>query len=197
MDTPQAVAPAAHEAVAGRLEQLRAALPDYARDLRLNLGSVLSSAGAPGLSDQQRWGVALATAIASRHAPLARAIEAAGAAHLDAARISAARTAAAIMDMNNVYYRFVHLVEDEDEQGGYRSLPARLRMNALAAPGIDAVDFELASLAVSAINGCGMCIRSHERKLRGLGITRETVQSAVRIAAVIHAVAGVLDYTAH
>jgi lipoyl-dependent peroxiredoxin subunit D len=177
------------------LERLRASLPDYARDLGLNLGSVLSSAGAPGLSGRQRWGVALATAIAARHAPLARAIEAAGAAHLDAAHSSAARTAAAIMGMNNIYYRFLHLVEDQE--GGYASLPARLRMNALAAPGIDALDLELACLAVSAINGCGLCIRSHERKLRGQGVTREAIQSVVRIAAVIHAVAGVLDYTAH
>ncbi len=176
------------------LEQLRSSLPDYARDLRLNLGSVLSSAGTPGLNDRQRWGVALATAIAARHAPLARAVEAAGAQHLDAAHVTAARTAAAIMGMNNVYYRFLHLVEDEED--GYRGLPARLRMNALSAPGIDALDFELACLAVSAINGCGLCISSHERKLRSHGVSREAVQSAVRIAAVIHAVAGVLDYTA-
>lgn len=176
------------------LERLRASLPEYARDLRLNLGSVLSSAGAPGLSDQQRWGVALATAVAARHAPLAHAIEAAGAPYLDVAHRTAACTAAAIMGMNNIYYRFVHLVEDGE--GGYGSLPARLRMNALGAPGIEPLDFELACLAVSAINGCGMCLRSHERKLRSQGMTREAVQSAVRIAAVIHAVAGVLDYTA-
>ena len=65
-------------------------------------------------------------------------------------------------------------------------------MNIIGNPGIDNVDFELLSLAVSAINGCGTCVASHERQVRQHGITRETVQSAVRIAATVHAVAGVL-----
>ncbi len=94
------------------------------------------------------------------------------------------------MGMNNVYYRFLHLVEDPE----YQQMPARLRMNVIGKPGIDSNDFELLSLAVSAVNGCGMCIVSHERKLRGHGITREQIQSAVRIAATIHAAAGVLEY---
>lgn len=95
------------------------------------------------------------------------------------------------MGMNNIYYRFLHLVEDAE----YQSMPARLRMNVIGNPGIDKLDFELLSLAVSAVNGCGLCIISHERKLRDHGVTRETIQSAVRIAAVIHAVAGVLEST--
>jgi alkyl hydroperoxide reductase subunit D len=74
-------------------------------------------------------------------------------------------------------------------------MPARLRMNILANPGIDKLDFELLSLAVSAVNGCGLCISSHEKKLRAHGYTREMIQSAVRIAATVHAVAGVLEYS--
>jgi alkyl hydroperoxide reductase subunit D len=93
------------------------------------------------------------------------------------------------MGMNNVYYRFLHLVEDAE----YGQMPARLRMNIIGNPGIDKVDFELFSLAVSAINGCGMCIVSHERQLRKHGLSREAIQSGVRIAATIHAVAGVLE----
>ena len=80
------------------------------------------------------------------------------------------------MAMNNVYYRFVHLVQEEE----YAKLPARLRMNVLGAPGIAKADFELLALAVSAINGCGTCIASHERQLRQHGLEREAVQSAVR-----------------
>ena len=94
------------------------------------------------------------------------------------------------MAMNNIYYRFLHLVEDDE----YQAMPARLRMNILANPGIDKLDFELLSLAVSAINGCGLCISAHEKKLRAHGFTREMIQSAVRIAATVHAVAGVLEY---
>jgi alkyl hydroperoxide reductase subunit D len=174
------------------LDQLRDSLPDYARDLKLNLGSVLTPTGAPGLNERQIWSVALASAIASRNSALTRAIEAAAGAQLDAAHLQAARAAAAIMGMNNVYYRFLHLVEDAE----YAGLPARLRMNVLGNPGIDKLDFELLSLAVSAINSCGLCITSHEKKLREHGVSREMIQSAVRIASVVHAVAVVLDYAA-
>jgi len=174
------------------LDTIRDSLPDHARDLKLNLGSVLTPAGAPGLSEKQIWAVAVASAIASRNVEFAHQLEALAAAHLDEAHLNAARAAAAIMGMNNIYYRFLHLVED----GEYSTMPARLRMNIIGNPGIDKLDFELLSLAVSAVNGCGMCITSHEKKLREGGISREQIQSAVRIASVIHAVAGVLEYHA-
>jgi lipoyl-dependent peroxiredoxin subunit D len=173
------------------LEGIREALPGYARDLQLNLGTVLSPAGAPGLTERQIWAVALAAACASRNVAFSRDVQALAARHLDAAHISAARAAAAIMAMNNVYYRFLHLVEDED----YSKLPARLRMSVIGNPGIARADFELLSLAVSAINGCGSCVAAHERQLRQHGFEREAVQSAVRIAATVHAVARVLEET--
>ena len=172
------------------MDALRDRIPDYARDLRLNLSSVLTPQGAPGLSEAQLWMTALASAIASRNAELARAIEAAATEKLEPVQVEAARAAAAIMGMNNVYYRFLHLVEDDE----YAKLPARLRMNVIGSPGVDKADFELMSLAVSAVNGCGKCVSSHERILRQHNLGREAVQSAVRIASVIHAVAGVLDY---
>ena len=172
------------------LETIRDQLPDYARDLKLNLGSVLAPTGAPGLSEKQIAAVALSTAIAARNPHLTLAIEAWAKPHLDDAYVNGARAAAAIMGMNNIYYRFLHLVED----GEYSTMPARLRMNIIGNPGIDKLDFELLSLAVSAVNGCGMCVTAHERKLREGGIGREAIQSAVRIASVMHAVAGVLDY---
>ena len=167
------------------LEELRESLPDYARDIRLNLGSVLTPQGAPGLTERQIASVALATAIAARNDELVAAIEGWAQPQLDDAAANGARSAAALMGMNNIYYRFVHLVGDEE----YARLPARLRMNAIGNPGIDKLDFELLSLAVSAINGCGMCVAAHERKLREGGVAREAVQSAVRIAAVMHAAA--------
>jgi lipoyl-dependent peroxiredoxin subunit D len=171
------------------LDAIRDSLPDYARDLKLNLGTVLAPTGAPGLSEKQIWAVALASAIASRNVDLTRDIEALAAAQLEESYLNAARAAAAIMGMNNIYYRFLHLVEDPE----YKQMPARLRMNVLGNPGIDKLDFELLSLAVSAINGCGTCVAAHERQLRQHGIGREAVQSAVRIAATVHAVASVLE----
>ncbi len=173
------------------IESIKEQIPDYAKDLRLNLSSVLTPQGAPGLDERQIWMIAVASAIASRHVPFAKQIEALGAAHLDEASMNAAKSAASIMGMNNIYYRFVHLVDDKE----YQSMPARLRMNVLGNPGVDKNDFELMSLAVSAVNGCGMCVSSHDKTLRGHGISREAVQSAVRIASVIHAAAGVLEYT--
>jgi len=171
------------------LESIRESLPGYARDLQLNLGSVLTPSGAPGLSERQIWAVALAAACASRNAEFTRRLQTLAAQHLDAAHVNAAHAAAAIMAMNNVYYRFLHLVEDEE----YGKLPARLRMNAIGNSGIPKADFELLALAVSAINGCGSCVAAHERQLRQHGLEREAVQSAVRIAATVHAVARVLE----
>ena len=171
------------------IETLKEALPEYAKDLRLNLESVLTEGGAPGLSQKQIAQVALASAIASRHVPLTEAIAQFASQHADAKELDGARTAAALMGMTNIYYRFLHLVENDE----YGTLRAGLRMNAMANPGCDKIDFDLASVAVSAINGCGSCVASHERTLRKHDVSAQAVQSAARIAAVIHAVAVVLE----
>jgi lipoyl-dependent peroxiredoxin subunit D len=167
------------------LEAIRNRLPDYAKDLKLNIGSLATE---PALTQQQRAGTFVAAAIASRNAELTAALVAEFGAQLSAEALTAAKAAAAIMGMNNVYYRFTHLVG-----GDYPNMPARLRMNIMAKPGVDKVDFELWSLAVSAINGCGMCMESHEKVVLHGGLSKEQVQASVRVAAVVHAVAGVLD----
>jgi alkyl hydroperoxide reductase subunit D len=173
------------------LTQLKNLIPDHAKDLKLNLSTVLSPEGAPGLAEHQIAATALASAIAARNPTLLREIEALVVPTLDAAQVTAARAAAAIMGMNNVYYRFVHLVENPD----YGTLPAKLRMNVIGNPGVPKTDFELYSLAVSAINGCGACVVAHDKVVRKAGVTAEGVQSAVRIAAVIHGVAVALEST--
>jgi alkyl hydroperoxide reductase subunit D len=172
------------------IDDIKKQIPDYAKDLKLNLSSVLKPEGAPGLTNAQIYGVALAAAIASRNLALTEQIEAAAREHVDEATVNGVKAAAAIMGMNNVYYRFLHLVDDKE----YASLPARLRMNIIAKPGIDKADFELYSLAVSAINACGMCVTAHERELRKHGLGREAIQSTVRIASVVHALAVTLEY---
>jgi alkyl hydroperoxide reductase subunit D len=174
------------------LTQLKSLIPDHAKDLKLNLSTVLTPEGAPGLTAAQIAATALASAIAARNPVLLREIEALVVPQLDAAQVTAARSAAAIMGMNNVYYRFVHLAENPD----YATLPAKLRMNVIGNPGVPKTDFELYSLAVSAINGCGACVAAHDKVVRNAGVTAEGVQSAVRIAAVIHGVAVALESTA-
>lgn len=168
------------------LETLKQAMPAYAKDLKLNLGSVIGTSKLPA---QQLWGTALAVAIASRGAEVLRQIDAEARSVLTPEAYDAARGAAAIMAMNNVYYRTMHLIGDPT----YAELPARLRMQIIGKPGVDAVDFELWSMAVSAVNGCGRCLESHEKVLRGKGVSREVIQEAVRIASVVHAAAVTLE----
>jgi alkyl hydroperoxide reductase subunit D len=172
------------------IEDLKNRLPDYAKDLKLNLSSLSNEAA---LTTQQRAGTFIVCAIASRNEETTKAILAEFGPQLSAEALNAARAAAAIMGMNNIYYRFTHLASSPD----YKSMPAKLRMNVIGKPGVDKADFELWSLAVSAINGCGMCIDSHEKVLRAAGITSEQIQAAVRIASVVHAVAATLDSETH
>jgi alkyl hydroperoxide reductase subunit D len=167
------------------LDALKESLPEYAKDLKLNLGNVLSSAA---LTPQQAWGTALASALAAGNTYVARMIAAEARPHLSDDAFRAAKAAASIMGMNNIYYRFIHLVDDAD----YGRMPANLRMTVIGNPGVDKQDFELWSLAVSAINGCGMCIHSHEKVLVQHGVSKEAIQAAVRIGAVVHGVAATL-----
>jgi len=168
------------------MEKLYDLFPDYARDLKLNLQNVLKQAE---LTEQQAWGTAVASAVAARNPQLIAEVLAEAGRHLSAEALHAAKAAAAVMGMNNVYYRFQHLSGNER----YGQIPARLRMQVIRSHGSDPVDFELWCTVVSAINGCGSCVASHERVLREKGVSEETILAAVRIASVIHGAAAVLD----
>ena len=165
------------------LDTIRDALPAYAKDLSLNLSSL---ANETVLTDQQKWGTFLAAAHAVGQPQVVKAVEAA--AQLTPEAKDAAKAAAAIMGMNNVYYRALHLMKNQE----YRTLPAKLRMNIIANPGVDKTDFELWCTAVSAVNGCGMCLDSHEDELRKRGMPTVNIQAAIRIASVVNAVSRVL-----
>lgn len=164
------------------LKQFAESLPDYAKDIRLNLGSILSD---QLIGEERKLSLLLACAHGSGYRPLVAAAEAEIERRLSDSQANAARGAAAVMAMNNVYYRFVHLTSNPE----YGKLPARLRMNFIGSHGIAKEEFELMSLAVSAMNGCGMCIDSHERVLLEHGVKPDEIQSAVRIAAVMNALA--------
>ncbi len=167
------------------IEQLKDQLPDYAKDTRLNLGSVISAEGAPDLNINQIYGIALSSAYATKSKAVIEAVKATVSGTLSEAELNAAKAAATIMGMNNIYYRFVHLAGDAE----YKTMPAKLRMNVIGSPGIPKIDFELYSLAVSAINGCGMCIEAHNHEVLKAGITKLGVQSTIRIAAVVNSAA--------
>ena len=172
--------------MSNELENLRAKLPEPAKDIRLNLQSVFQTTS---LTPVQLWGVAIASAVASRNQTLATAVIADSKSALDAATIAAvikdATAAAALMGMNNIYYRFRHIVGKDV----YSSKPARLRMNWIGKPRTNKADFELICLAVSAINGCEACVKSHESAVTEAGLTEDQVHDAIRTASTIHAAA--------
>ncbi|MFV8754722.1 carboxymuconolactone decarboxylase family protein [Nannocystaceae bacterium ST9] len=170
-------------------DELERAIPDWAKDLRLNLGFVQQSAV---LTPRQLWGTALACALACKHAELVAVVAARASEHLEPLEREAAASAAAIMAMNNVYYRFTHLVSDTR----YQSMPARLRMQILGKPGVAKLDYELWCMAVSAINGCGACMDSHAKAVIAGGGTAEQVQEVVRVGAILAGVAQALSASA-
>jgi alkyl hydroperoxide reductase subunit D len=163
-----------------QIEAIRERLPEAARDIKLNLQSVFQSTT---LTPAQTWGTAVASAFATRNPEIAAAVLADAADKVEPAVLEDARAAAALMAMNNVYYRFRHMVGKE----GYGQKPARLRMNWIGKPAANKVDFELFCLAVSAINGCEACIQSHEKVVTDGGLSEDHVHDAVRIAATIQA----------
>jgi alkyl hydroperoxide reductase subunit D len=168
------------------IDALKERITVFAKDVKLNLSSMATD---ETLAPQTKYGLFLAAAIATRNPEVIAAMEAEVNGKLSAPAVAAAKAAATIMAMNNVYYRFVHLASNKE----YGTMPARLRMNVIANPGVDKADFELWSLAVSAINGCGTCIDAHEKVLKEAGVQASTIQTAVRFAAIIQSVAVALE----
>lgn len=171
------------------LDALRERLPEPAKDIKLNLQAVL---GSGSLTPAQSWGVAVAAAIAARNPELRHAVIEAAREQVEEAVIEDAIAAASVMAMNNVYYRFRHLVG----KPVYEEKRAGLRMNRLAKPANNKADFELVCLAVSAINGCEVCIQAHEKVVIEAGLSEDNVNDAVRIAAVVQGTAVSLEATA-
>lgn len=161
---------------------------EYAKDIKLNLSSVLKIDPESSLKENQIYGIALACAYATKNSDLVEFILEKSENKTSEQEINAAKAACSIMAMNNIYYRFVHLVSDKE----YLKMPAKLRMNIIGNPGIEKVDFELYSLAVSAINGCGLCIDSHVKELSNAKVDKSTIAHSIRISSVINAVAQTL-----
>ncbi|MCC6869329.1 MAG: carboxymuconolactone decarboxylase family protein [Burkholderiales bacterium] len=166
------------------IQTLKTRLPDYAKDIRLNLDGVIARSS---LSPQHAIGAALAAAVAARSGTIVDAIVGEGA--LDPAHQQAALTAAALMGMNNVWYPFVEMAGDAD----LKSMRAELRMNAYANHGgVDRPSFELYALAASIVGKCEFCVQSHYRLLKETGLTVQQLRDVGRIAAVVNATAQVL-----
>lgn len=167
------------------LQSLRDALPVYAADQKHNL---ITLSEEQLLSEQQKWGCFLACAYATGQASLIVALEGEASGRLTPAARTAAKSAATIMAMNTVYYAAINQLSNHD----YRGQPPGLAMTALSQKDVDKIDFELWALAVSAVRQCGVCLNVHEAELHKRNVTLERVQAALRIAAVMSAVATVI-----
>ena len=173
------------------IEGLKEALPDFAKDIRLNLSSVLAANDSSGLTQNQVLGVALACAYSTRNQTIVNAVMGDAGGVLTPEEINAAKAASTIMAMSNIYYRSTYMTGD-DEIG---KLSAGLRMNVIGNPGVDKVTFELYSLGVSAINGCSACISAHTRTALSHDVSKVGVQHTFRIAAVLFAAAQAVSIT--
>lgn len=173
----------------GPFETLRRSLPETARDIKLNMASLVTASSVDVLADSQRWGVAPAAAIAARCTLLTQTVRDEAALFVEDTVLDAAAIAASIMAMTNVYYRAVHMSGDAD----LARLPVGLRMNALAKPGVEQADFELFGLAASVVKGCETCTKAHVDGARKHGATTDAIQTTIKMASVLHAVATVLD----
>lgn len=169
------------------LENLRNSLPDYSRDIKINLENLVSEKNEV-LTAKQIFGSALASAYACKEKKLIKTLEEEAKKYLSDEEIKGLRIATTIMAMNNIYYRFAHISHDKE----YLQMQAGLRMRGIADHGIDKIDFEIFSLAVSVVNGCSGCIDAHANQILKHGLSKIQVQMTAKIAAVIHAVAQTL-----
>lgn len=163
------------------LNPLKEQIPDYAKDIRLNLDSVVSRSS---LAPEDALGVALAAAFAAGSKPLVEAF----AANMPAVEANAALTAAAMMGMNNVWYPFVEMADDPE----LSTVRPELRMSAYATSGgVEKRKFEAYALAASIVGKCHFCVRSHYELLKKEGLSVQQLRDVGRIAAVVHAAAKV------
>ena len=166
------------------LQTIKDRIPNYAKDLRLNLDAVINRSS---LTPAHAAGAALAAAFAAKSPALISALQ--DNSTLEPTHRDAALTAAALMGMNNVWYPFVEMAADPE----LKTMRPELRMNAYASHGgVDRTSFELYALAASIIGKCEFCVQSHYRLLRENGFTTQQLRDVGRIAAVVNAVVQVL-----
>lgn len=159
-------------------------IPDYAKDIRLNLDSTIARSSLEG---NDAVAVALAAAFASKSKPIVDAIKQAGI--LDSTELEAGRTAASLMAMNNVWYPYLEMADDAE----LKTQAAQLRMNAYATHGgVDKRRFEMYALAASIVGKCHFCVKSHYQLLRQEGMSTLQLRDVGRIAAVINAAAQII-----
>jgi lipoyl-dependent peroxiredoxin subunit D len=163
------------------VDQVKESIPDHSKDIKLNLDAVMNRSG---LDEVDAHACAFAAAVAAGNGDLAFEISMNGPL-MGTDEREAAKTAAALMGMNNIYYPFVEMTEDPDLKG----LPPGLRMNAYATHGgVSKKKFEMYALAASIVGKCHFCVKNHYDVLKKEGMTVTELQAVGKIAAVINAI---------
>ena len=163
------------------IDNLKSSMPEYAKDQKLNLGTLTRSTE---LNEEQLWGSLLAAAAATSNDTVLSEIMEEAKEHLSDEAVEAALGAATVMAMNNVAYRAKGWLGDD-----YAQVKFGLRMNIISKPGVEKANFELWNTVVSAINGCEHCLAAHAHELQEAGLTKEQIWEAVKVGAVVQAVA--------
>jgi len=166
------------------VDSIKEALPEYAKDTKLNLDAVINRSTIPV---EEAVGCALAAAVSTGNGKVVAVILGGFENQVEA---TAAMTAASLMAQNNVWYPYVEMVEDEQLKG----LPAQLRMNAIATHGGTTKErFESYSLAASIVGKCHFCVKAHYEGLKKMGYSVEQLRDIGRIASVVNSVCKVLN----
>jgi len=163
------------------IEKVRDSIPDHCKDIRLNLDSIMRTTE---LDEVDMHACAFAAAIAANNGELAFEISMDGPL-MGTPEREAAKTAAALMGMNNVFYPFIEMAGDPDLKG----LPPGLRMNAYATyGGVSKKKFEMYALAASIVGKCHFCVKNHYDVLKKEGMTVQQLQIVGKIASIIAAI---------
>ena len=171
------------------LEEVKSLIPDYAKDIRLNFSTVLQN---HSLSQEESVGSALASALVTGNKFLIKTFRKESESILSQEKINAVHSAASIMSMTNIWYKFISYQKNEE----VKKIPPKLRMNVLAnSAGVEKKIFEVWSLAVSVVNACPMCINAHTKELEKHGYTSQNIVDIARIATITKSTAEVLKFS--
>lgn len=171
------------EHVSDQLRLLAQTDARYLRDLKINVTNAL---GAETLVKKEAFLLAYSVAVNEKNIALQKAFAQSatqeGATDKELAEVVSCTS---LLNANNVYYRFRHFMHEEF----YNTTQAGIRMSIMANPVLGKEFFELVSLVVSALNGCELCVTSHEKTLVGHGTTKQRIHDAVRLGAVMKSLA--------
>lgn len=166
------------------VDQLKESIPDYAKDIKLNLDSVINRSS---IDPEEAKYLSVSAAFATGNNKLLTFILA------NADNIverDAALSAASLMAQNNIWYPYIEMAGDRDLKG----LPAQLRMNAiLGHGGTTKAKFEAYSLVASIIGKCHFCVKAHYDTLKQEGYSVEQLRDIGRIASTINAISKILN----